>query len=256
MIVCCLGVALAGCRPGPKIVPAYDPARSPMADAVEAAPEQRVRSPEAEAMHRWLLDLGALRDAVVQGDLPAVQIDAQRWVAGLDGDVVEWKDSLIEIRAEAERLATAESLQHAAVSVAKLAGDCGRCHEARGVVELVAGGLPPDRDPPPSGHQPDEMARHQWAAVRMWEGLVAPSVPRWIRGTTMFAILPDCPSERDAQTEAVRRCERPRAIARRARRSDNRVARVSLYGRLLTTCADCHAQPRAVTRASRLAPHQ
>lgn len=254
-----LALSLAACQAAPKIIPAYDPVNSPIANGSPAAPEvtEPPRTAAADAMHRWLLELSGLRDAAVQGDLPAIKDGASRWVAGLDRDVPQWREAVQGIRTEGQRLAAAQTMFDAAASVGRLAASCGACHESRGISSDVDEGLPADQDPPPGERSRDAMEQHAWAANRMWEGLVAPSVPRWIRGTTMFAILPECPDdEAVGSAPNAKRCERARALARRARLAEEPAARASLYGRLLATCAECHTSATALTRASTAASPQ
>lgn len=191
-------------------------------------------------MHAWMLQLADVRDAAVAGDLDAVHAGARTWLGALQDDVApDWDAQVADVRREATTLSEAESLDKAAEAIARLAGSCGRCHETKGVVDAVDEHLPPDTDPPKGDSPQEVMRQHRWAAARMWEGLVGPSEPRWTRGTTMFVILPDCPEDTGA-TEGPDRCHEARALARRAHVVEASEGRISLYGRLLTTCADCH----------------
>ena len=190
-------------------------------------------------MHTWMLQLADVRDAAITGDLPAVQRGAQRWLDTLEGDVdPDWQTQVADVRREATTLTQAAALPEAADAIARLAGSCGRCHEARGVADRVRDRLPPDTDPPEGDDASATMRQHGWASARMWEGLVGPSPTRWTRGTAMFVILPDCPDPQAGRDDG--RCQRARSLARRAHVVDAPEGRVSLYGRLLSTCADCH----------------
>jgi mono/diheme cytochrome c family protein len=84
------------------------------------------------------------------------------------------------------------------------------------------------------------MARHQWAADRMWEGLMAPSTKHWVQGAdamadahlTADAVAPKTP-EVDQIAHAVH------FQANKARLLDE-AQRGRAYSEFLVTCAACH----------------
>ena len=208
-------------------------------DVPAAAPEH----PHAATMHAWFSGVGKVRDALIAGDRNAIATQAEALAATLEEGAFPdaWQASVDDLRDHARATATAESLDAAAIQVAQMADDCGGCHDALDVVDLVEDALPPDDDVPEGTSTAEIMARHGFGATRMWEGMVAPSSRRWIRGTTMFVITPNC-----LETEPKRGtpCARTHALARRAHLVDDRAARTELYGQLLATCADCHAAAR------------
>ncbi len=198
-------------------------------------------------MHAWFSGVGEVRDALIAGDRDAIARQAQALARTLDDGSfpAAWQPSVDELRSHAHAAAAEPSLDAAASLVAQMADECGACHDALGVVALVEDALPPDDDVPEGTSAAQIMARHGFGATRMWEGMVAPSPRRWIRGTTMFVITPDCAQ---TQPDEGTHCERTRSLARRAHLVEDRTARTELYGQLLATCADCHAAARPAAR--------
>lgn len=215
----------------------------PATDAADEDETPPAAHPHATTMHAWFAGVGNVRDALIAGDLDAVGRDADTLVTDLDEAQfpAAWRDSVAGLRTHAAAAADADSLDTAAVEVAAMADACGGCHAALEAVDLVEQALPPDEDVPEGTTTPEIMARHGFGATRMWEGIVAPSPRRWIRGTTMFVITPDCVDTPPAEGS---HCARTRALARRAHLEDDRPTRTALYGELLATCADCHTKTR------------
>jgi hypothetical protein len=96
-----------------------------------------------------------------------------------------------------------------------------------------------------------KMRRHQWAAARMWEGLIGPSERGWIEGARVLAA-----SQLDVRktvhakpnAEVVEFAERLQDLGRRAVELHDRDARAVLYGEMMTTCVSCHTivRPHAI----------
>jgi cytochrome c556 len=88
------------------------------------------------------------------------------------------------------------------------------------------------------------MIRHQWAADRLWDGLVGPSDVSWQAGAE---VLRDAPLFTDAVTEDVEQYEAVTKLAWQVHEIGALAAtvpdhgrRAELYGTLLGTCASCH----------------
>ena len=246
---------LSACAPAPTIRLMWDPSRDGRPEAGQEAhaattpAEPAEPSEHARRMHTWFAELEVLRDHVVVGNREALASGAAQLVQRLElpGDFPEeWQRHVDELRAPAARLAEPDvTLHESAAALAKLTATCGACHQAIGVVERVEEALPDDGDPPEGATQDAVMHQHRWAAARMWEGLVVPSTRRWIRGTTAFVIVPDCPD--DPAVGADDRCDHVRAVARRAHLAESRARQVALYGEVLATCAGCHTPPAPIS---------
>jgi hypothetical protein len=87
------------------------------------------------------------------------------------------------------------------------------------------------------------MLGHQWAAYRMWEGLIAPFDARWLDGAELLEGAPLAIAAESDQLGIADDIARVRLYARRAltARPDERPA---IYADLLGTCARCHATIR------------
>jgi hypothetical protein len=86
------------------------------------------------------------------------------------------------------------------------------------------------------------MARHRWAADRLWEGVIGNSDVAWHAGLDVLAAAPlDEPANRAGLARQLQR------QAENARRPGpgTLTARAAVYGEILTTCASCHTtKPR------------
>ena len=86
------------------------------------------------------------------------------------------------------------------------------------------------------------MARHQWAADRLWEGLIAPSDQAWLSAAELLleAPLALADSQHTDQTRAL--TERVRGLGLEARSAARSGDRARIYAEFLGTCAVCHQQ--------------
>lgn len=146
-----------------------------------------------------------------------------------------------DVRVRALALADASDTDEACRRAAKLAAACAHCHvETNTAAEF--------RDPP--GLPVDgttieaRMARHLWAADRLWEGVVGDSDAHWRAGLDVLAVTPLPWSNLDADRVAL--AKQLQSVATRARTQPAPIdERARIYGELLVTCAACHAIPNA-----------
>ena len=84
------------------------------------------------------------------------------------------------------------------------------------------------------------MARHRWAADRLWEAVVGDSDAAWKEGLDVLAAAPfDFGPERAALARELQR------LAKTARRTKRGVANPAVtYGDILVICANCHAMTK------------
>lgn len=183
-----------------------------------------------------------LRDAVIDGDLPAVRAAARKLRASDDPVPPAWQAFVTANMQLAEAASSAKDLAAAARAAAGLADTCGDCHASLG-----AGPHFPPAGPvlPVEAHDVGKhMARHQWASERMWEGLVSHGEAAWAAGAAALSDAPLSARELTANVElpgdALELGDRVHALGLRARQTAEWPARASLYGELLATCATCH----------------
>src|SRR5690606_8853311 len=101
----------------------------------------------------------------------------------------EWRSHAEAMKQAAKTLRDAATLDAAARGMGELGQACAECHQALGRPKLGVG-APPEEG---SGTQP-HMLRHQWAADRLWEGLMAPIDELWLAGSEAMA---DAPLEKE-----------------------------------------------------------
>jgi cytochrome c553 len=222
-----------GCRTRP---PRSDDAHEPPAAITSGRPAElaaRMREHDTRA--------AALRDAVVRGDLTSVRREAKVLAALRTEGVIEapWRKQLAAMNAAAARVADAGDLADASRDLAGLAKTCGDCHATLGGPQTVVGEVP-ERVP---GDVP-RMRRHQWAAERLWDGLVGPSARAWRTGAR---VLLEAPLEPEVMipNKSPGPAIGPLAssvheLGRKARVVEAAGDRVAIYGELLVTCSACH----------------
>jgi cytochrome c553 len=183
----------------------------------------------------------ALRDAIERADLDTAHREAEMLAALRLGGGIEptWRQKLDAMNAAAARVARANDLNAASRALAELTLTCGDCHTTLGGPKVVIG-EPPSED----GGVVARMQRHQWAASRLWDGLVVPSDDAWMAGARVLA---DAPLEPELMTPGktpVREIGSLAAsvheLARNARAAQRAQERGEVYGELIATCADCH----------------
>lgn len=238
-------LVLAACPEGPPVHSALG-LHGPDAGGAPAAPEPAAAPAEdpalAEQMHERFAWVSAIQEVTIQGDVAEARSLAQEFAARLPSPTepapAAWRPHVDALRGELEGLGHADDLRDAGASVSRLALLCGRCHADVGArLEL-----PEMPQPAQGGSFQDAMHGHQWAVDRMWEGLIVPSDERWIRGTTMFVAIPGCKSTTEAgDAEGQALCNHAQSLARRGMVTESREGRAAIYGRLLATCAGCHA---------------
>ena len=88
------------------------------------------------------------------------------------------------------------------------------------------------------------MARHQWAAQRLREGMIVPSDERWMLGANAVSVAPPEPVPVEGaeaiNPEVLELREQIYEIGAVAAKTEGLDARATVYGDYLTTCAGCH----------------
>jgi cytochrome c553 len=186
-----------------------------------------------------------LQRAIARGHLDQAKEDA-RWIVEHDEptQLAEWRPFVDDMKQAARAVGAAPDLPSAAALAAQLGRACSRCHEKTSAVVSFGWEVAPADEP---GLQP-QMKRHQWAAARLWEGLVGPSDDVWREGATVLAatkldVLATMGSGAP-RGDLPALATRVRELAITAEKTDDGDARAKLYGELLSTCAGCHALVR------------
>lgn len=183
--------------------------------------------------------ISELQRAIAHGHLDEAKQHAQWLLDHAEPTAEGWRPYVDEMRAAAGEVARAPDLPMAAALAARLGRACSRCHAARSAVITFAWEPAPDESP----DLQVQMKRHQWAAARLWEGLVGPSDEMWIEGTSVLA---GAKLDAWAATGGAPRGDvaalaaKVRQLAARATKITALSDRELLYGELLSTCAGCH----------------
>ncbi len=149
-----------------------------------------------------------------------------------------WASYQVTIRERAAAVASATDPGDALRKTAAIGGMCGNCHGELSV-KLGVDAVP--RLPPDEATLDARMARHRWAADRLWEGVVGNSEAAWRSGLDVLAAAPlEQPAERAGLARQLQR----QAEAARRPSPGKLVDRASSYGQILTTCASCHTAKR------------
>jgi hypothetical protein len=196
------------------------------ADAVAAAQHR---------MHERFDSLARAQQALMQGDVDRVHAEATALAALHEPDVLaQWQPHFAAIRERAEILGQAPDPMAAAHAIAEVARRCASCHQATHATLTWADELAPLR----RLRLTSVMAGHQYAAARMWEGLIGPSDARWLDGANRLA---GAPIAITAESSALGIADDVAKVHLLARRAADVKDRAQLYGDLLATCAHCHA---------------
>jgi cytochrome c553 len=148
-----------------------------------------------------------------------------------------WIAQTIVVRDRAAAVARATDGRDALRKVAALGAACGNCHGEH-AVKLGIDRVP--RLPPDQPTLDARMARHRWAADRLWEAVIGNVDEAWREGLDVLASTPLEDQDRKGFAQQLKR------QADQARRPSPGVLvdRATQYGEILVTCAGCHAAKR------------
>lgn len=234
-------VAAIGCRQE-----SQPPTPVPEAPEHAAPAEARDRPSEVE-MIAWMeahyRAVILAHDALLQGNLEAFksQLALVPRQELPPRSPEEWRPFQARLHAAASEGEMVADLDSAATTLASVVLACGTCHSALGSGPIYPAPAPQER----SHVLEDAMLEHQWVTERMWEGVTGPWDDAWERGATALAeiqIFGNLGPEFIVSDELRRREQELREIGEEAKITIGLDARAALYGRLLSTCGDCHRQ--------------
>ncbi len=184
--------------------------------------------------------LGAVQHLAIRGYLYEAQVIA-RVIANAPDEpgFARWSSQMGFARGNARELSMAPSSEEACRRIARLAATCAQCHLDAKVSAIF--GSPPAA--PPEGATLDaRMARHVWAADRLYEGILGPADASWRAGLDVLARSPVPWPVVDGDRAALsRRLQDLADQARTHAAQDDLAARARTYGEILVTCSACHA---------------
>ena len=180
-----------------------------------------------------MLIKGKLDDAKTRAFLLTVQ--------ATDAGLARWQREVAEVTEAARSLTTAPGIDEALRREVQVAAACAWCHSRTQEGPVFAEPAAAPRD---DGKLAARMARHRWAADRLWEGLVGNSEHHWRIGLDVLASSPPpFPPITDAPGLAAQlQAYAVREIANLPRESLEERTRV--YGEMLVVCGACHLERR------------
>ncbi|MDX1570979.1 MAG: hypothetical protein R3200_10875 [Xanthomonadales bacterium] len=212
--------------------------------SLTAQPEVLVGESQATRaeMHERFTRATLIQTAIINGNLEG----ARHWAKQL-ATIAPKEPAFADVRSRfaalAGEIAEARTLSQAAFKTGRLANSCGACHELHGIQSFRF----ESSTPAPDGKTvPEAMARHIWAADRLWEGLVGRSEGSWMAGASALvkSSLEPAQLENPDQETIALLAEKVRESGSEALQSARWESRAALYGRLLNTCAECHKSYR------------
>jgi hypothetical protein len=242
-----IGLALAACtcESGPRSTQ-NTVATPQVASVPRGASDPQVR----DHMTAHFAGAVELQTAIAHGRLADAQ-DQARWFVAHDMDVpLEWRPYVDEMRDSAMRVVRARDVATAGMQLGRLGRACSSCHEA----ESASIAFPHVPLPSDEATLATQMARHEWAAARLWEGLIGPSDQLWQQGARVMATARlDVAKSMHAKPNAdvAELAERLREQTTQAIGIMDRASRAQLYGELMDTCASCHSIVRPAPVVSR-----
>jgi mono/diheme cytochrome c family protein len=194
-----------------------------------------------EHMHDHYDAVIKIQSAVIAGSLEGTREPA-KWLAEHQapaGMPAQWAEHTEAMRAAARDTLEAQDLTAAATATSRLGLACGGCHVANNVtVEFDDVKKPSDKD-----RVGAHMDRHQWAADRMWEGLIGPSSASWRQGANLLFEAPMNPEELGAEAgdeQTLGMARRIHQLAGNATIVSDPVGKADIYAEFLANCAACH----------------
>lgn len=199
----------------------------------------------AKHMHDHNEAMVAIQQAIIAGSLDGTR-ESATWLlqheepAGLPA---AGEAFVAAVREAANGVLEADSLEAAAEAASNMGLACGNCHLASGVtVEFDDVAQPSDKE-----KEKPHMQRHQWAADRMWEGLIGPSKMAWSRGANLLfesPIKPDVVAKHGGGEEAVGMSRRIHALAANATAVSTPEEQAEIYAEFIANCGACHNELR------------
>ena len=222
------------------------PSTGPATASDEAPARERERPTEVEMVASMEAHYGVVilaHDALQQGDLEAFRsrLAQVRDQALPPHSPVEWTPFHQRLQDAASRGVAISDLDEAADALAAVVLGCGTCHAALGSGPVYPAPAPDQGD----SYLETAMLDHKWVTERLWEGVTGPWDNAWERGAAALAVIQvfGAPGSEIVLTDDLRRREQElREIGKEAMTTTALDERAALYGRLLSTCGECHQQ--------------
>ena len=194
-------------------------------------------------MHEHHAAMIKIQNAIIAGSLADTHEPAS-WLSNHEepddlaapGDVF-----MAAVREAANSVLDAENIESAAEATSLMGLACGNCHLASDVVVQF------DEIEKPSDQIKDKphMQRHQWAADRMWEGLIGPSDAAWSRGADLLfesPVKPNVLAAHGGGDEVVVMSRRIHQLAGNASVVSDTAEKAEIFAEFIANCGACHTE--------------
>jgi len=236
------------------------PTKTVAADDASTATVQIDARPVKMTIHKELPQhftfLNAAKDSLLFSDLTGTR-DALQWITDATDEGLSpesWKPYNEELRAIAAEASGSQDVMTLTDAVAKFARTCGACHTATGTKPIIKVKEPKNR----GLDFKDHMAGHKWALDKMWVGLAAPSDADWVAGAKLLSDAPthlrNLSDYEDDADKAMDLAIEVHALAAKAVKEKDTAARVQIFGKFLSACAQCHEMPGSAPTSEDDAP--
>lgn len=192
-------------------------------------------------MHEHYDAVLEIQGAVIAGKLEGTREPA-RYLAEHEapaGMPAEWGEHVEAMRTAANAALEAQDIASAATATANLGLSCGGCHIANGITVEFDDVERPSDDEKAKSH----MQRHQWAADRMWEGLIGPADVSWSRGGNMLfesPMRPNAVKHKGPDDDWKGMARRIHQLAANSTTVRDLEKKGEIYAEFLGNCAACH----------------
>lgn len=216
---------------------AKTPASAPIVRVAEPTPDAHpVWQPKVHMQDHFTFASDALR-GILEGDLTRVHAQAEELTYHDTEQVPEgWAPHVEALILESRKLQDAGTEAEAATQLMAVAAACAACHQASGGPDVGLKALLADHTQFGEG----AMQRHEWAAFRMWIGVIVPDAEIYAMGASGMALdeggLPSFTDEVRPLHDAVI------AGGKRALEATDEAERRAALAALLPTCAACHTK--------------
>lgn len=185
----------------------------------------------------------AIQAAIIAGSLDAARDPANRLLeqdASVAGEAAN-ADYVEAVRLAASEVLAADTLESAAEAASQLGLACGACHTANSAtVEFAEVRRPSDKE-----KERPHMQRHQWAADRMWEGLIGPDGTAFSRGANLLfesPVKPEVLAKHGGDEVVVGMSRRVHQLAANATTVREPGERAEIFAEFIANCGACHAE--------------
>lgn len=239
VFICFAAIAVLGCGDDRQAAEsAFDSSQQEEAAPMRSRPSEVEMVAAMEAHYNVVI---LAHDALLQGDLDAfrAQLALVPEQQLPPGSPEAWLLLHERLHEAARAGANVADLGAAAGALSSVVLACGQCHAALGTGPVYPAPAPDDG----ATALETAMRDHAWATERLWEGVTGPWDNAWERGANALAQI-EIFGEDDLTTnysEDLRSREQAlREIGQQATSTTGIGERAALYGRLLSTCGECH----------------